>query len=101
MQLDQILTEILTCLPARRGKLFEQYFNRTSADGTVSQMGPYYVLTRSANGKTVSKRIKTKDAPRVRAELERGEKLSELVENIWKMAEDMSQDAMDSKKKHP
>lgn len=101
MQLHQILTEMLACFPARRGKLFEQYVERTASDGTVKRMGPYYVLTRSVNGKTVSERIKATDAPRVQLELNRGENLSKLMEKIWEQAEEMAQNAMEPKKKLP
>jgi|LSQX01.1.fsa_nt_gb hypothetical protein len=99
MQLHEILTQITACLPARRGKLFKQYFTRTDANGAVQKMGPYYVLTRSVRGKTVSKRIKAEDAPRVQAEIDRGEALSALFEKIWKMAESVAEQSSDPKKK--
>lgn len=99
MQLHVILTQITACLPARRGKLFKQYFTRTDANGAVQMMGPYYVLTRSVRGKTVSKRIKAEDAPRVQAEIDRGEALSALFEKIWKMAESVAEQSSDPKKK--
>ena len=99
MQLPQIFAEIAACIPARRGKLFKQYFPRTAADGTTRQMGPYYVLTRSVKGKTVSERIRAADAPRVQAEIDRGETLSALIEKIWEMAESVAQQADDPKKK--
>ncbi len=99
MQLHVILTQITACLPARRGKLFKQYFTRTDANGAVQKMGPYYVLTRSVRGKTVSKRIKAEDAPRVQAEIDRGEALSALFEKIWKMAESVAEQSSDPKKK--
>ena len=99
MQLPQIFAEITACLPARRGKLFKQHFLRTAADGTTRQMGPYYVLTRCVKGKTVSERVKAADAPRVQAEIDRGETLSALVEKIWEMAEGAAAKSADSKKK--
>lgn len=99
MQLPQIFAEIAASLPARRGKLFKQYFTRTAADGTTRQMGPYYVLTRSVKGKTVSERIRAADAPRVQAEIDRGERLSTLLEKIWEMAEGVAKQSCDPKKK--
>ena len=99
MQLPQIFAEIAACIPARRGKLFKQHFLRTAADGTTRQMGPYSVLTRSVKGKTVSERIRAADAPRVQAEIDRGETLSALIEKIWEMAESVAQQADDPKKK--
>lgn len=99
MQLPLIFAEITANLPARRGKLFKQYYPRTDASGVVRQMGPYYVLTRSVNGKTVSERIKAADAPSVQAQIDRGEKLAALIEKIWEMAEGVAKQSADPKKK--
>jgi len=98
MQLHQILAEIAGCLPARRGKLFKQYYARADASGAVRQMGPYYVLTRSVMGKTVSERVRPTDVPRVQAEIARGEALSALVERIWELAESAAKQPGDPKK---
>ncbi len=87
MSLDSIFASILKAIPARRGRLFEQYYTRTASDGTERRIGPYYVLTRSVNGKTVSERVRREDAPRVREELARGETLAGLVEKLWEAAE--------------
>ena len=99
MQLPQIFAEIAACIPARRGRLFKQYFPRTAADGTTRQMGPYYVLTRCVKGKTVSERVKAADAPGVQAQIDRGEKLSALFEKIWGVAEGVAAKSSDPKKK--
>ncbi|HPA06725.1 MAG TPA: hypothetical protein PLB67_20045 [Candidatus Hydrogenedentes bacterium] len=99
MELPQIFAEIAASIPARRGRLFEQYSTRTAADGTVRRTGPYYVLTRSVNGRTVSERVKAEDAPRVREEIERGARLAALFEKIWEMAECAARQARDPKKK--
>jgi len=72
MSLESIFGNILKAIPARRGRLFEQYYTRTGSDGTERRIGPYYVLTRSVDGKTVSERVRREDAPRVREELARG-----------------------------
>ena len=61
-------------------------------------MGPYYVLTRCVKGKTVSERVKAADAPRVQAEIDRGETLSALVEKIWEMAEGVAAKSSEPKK---
>ena len=99
MELPQIFAEIAASIPARRGRLFEQYSTRTAADGTVRRTGPYYVLTRSVNGRTVSERVKAEDAPRVREEIERGARLAALFERIWEMSECAARQARDPKKK--
>jgi len=87
MSLEGIFANILKVIPARRGRLFEQYYTRRGSDGAKRKVGPYYVLTRSVNGKTLSKRIRREDTPRVRDELARGEKLAGLVEKLWEAAE--------------
>ena len=87
MSLENIFANMMKAVPARRGRLFEQYYTRTGSDGTERRTGPYYVLTRSVNGRTVSERVRREDAPRVRDELARGEKLAGLVEKLWEAAE--------------
>ena len=99
MQLPQLFAEIAASLPARRGRLFKQYFTRTAADGSPRRTGPYYVLTRSVNGKTVSERVRAEDAPRVQAEVDRGKRLTSLFEKIWAMAEGAARQARGPKKK--
>ena len=87
MNLESIFANMMKAVPARRGRLFEQYYTRTGSDGTERRIGPYYVLTRSVNGKTVSERVRREDAPRVREDLARGETLAGLVEKLWAAAE--------------
>jgi len=99
MKLAEIFTSIMGCLPARRGQLFKQHYIRTDAAGNARQLGPYYVLTRSIKGKTVSERINQADVARVQADLDRGKSLSELIENLWQMAERAAEDQADPKKK--
>jgi hypothetical protein len=88
MNLESIVSNILKTIPARRGQLFEQYFTRMGKDGKEKKVGPYFVLTRSVNGKTMSERIKREDAPQVREELARGRTLASLIEKLWEMAEE-------------
>ena len=99
MQLTQIFAEISASLPVRRGKLFEQFYTHKAADGTTREMGPYYVLTRSVNGRTVSERIKAEDAPRVQAEIDRARRVAELMEKIWELGENLARQTADPKKK--
>lgn len=87
MSLDSIISNILKNIPARRGRLFEQYYASTGKDGKERKTGPYFVLTRSVNGKTMSERVKREDAPQVKEELARGETLAGLIEKLWDAAE--------------
>ena len=99
MILSDLFTAVQTVLPARRGNLYEQYFERKGANGKLRRNGPYYVWTRCEDGRMVSSRVAREDAPRVREEIARGKRLDRLIGQLWKLAEDMARDAKDIKKK--
>jgi hypothetical protein len=99
MTLCDWFTAVQTVLPARRGNLYEQYFEREGANGKLRRNGPYYVWTRCENGRMVSSRVAREDAPRVREEIARGKQLGRLMGQLWKLAEDLAQAAGDAKKK--
>ena len=97
--MSEFFTAVAGALPARRGNLYEQYFERESADGTARRNGPYYVWTRCEGGRMVSERVAREDAHRVREEIARGKLLDGLIGQLWKLAEDLARDAGDIKKK--
>jgi hypothetical protein len=99
MTLSEFFTAVQTLVPARRGNLYEQHFERAGADGKTRRYGPYYVWTRCEEGKMVSSRVSREDAPRVREEIARGKLLDGLINQLWKLAEDLARDAGGSKKK--
>lgn len=99
MTLSDFFTAVQTVLPARRGNLYEQYFERDGADGKTRRFGPYYVWTRCEGGKMVSSRVPREDAPRVREEISRGKLLEGLIGKLWKLAEDMARNSGDAKKR--
>ena len=99
MTLSDFFTAVQTILPARRGNLYEQYFDHVGADGKPRRNGPYYVWTRCEGGRMVSSRVAREDAPRVREEIAKGKRLDSLIGQLWKLAEDMARDAGDIKKK--
>lgn len=99
MHLNKIFTAVAATLPARRGHLYEQYYEREGADGKSRRYGPYYVWTRCKDGKMVSERVSREEAPRVREEIARGKRLEDLVAQLWKLAENLARDAGDIKKK--
>ena len=86
-------------MPARRGNLYEQYFKREAANGKTRCYGPYYVWTRCEGGKMVSERVVQEDVSRVREDIARGKVLADLVSKLWKLAEDLSRNTGDAKKK--
>lgn len=99
MTLNDIFTAVQAVLPARRGNLYEQYFERKGAGGKLRHNGPYYVWTRCEGGRMVSSRIPREDAPRVREEIARGKRLDGLIGQLWKLAEHPACEAGDAKKK--
>jgi hypothetical protein len=99
MKLMEFFTAVQAALPARRGNLYEQFFERPAADGQTRRYGPYYVWTRCEDGKMVSERIAPKDVPRVREEIAKGKMLEKLVSQLWKLAENLARDAGSAKKK--
>ncbi len=99
MTLSECFTAIAATLPARRGNLYEQYIEREGADGKTKRFGPYYVWTRCQEGKMVSERVSREDAPRVREEIAQGKRLDSLLEQLWKLAENLAREAGNVKKK--
>ena len=100
MTLSEFFTAVQTILPARRGNLYEQYFERKGAHGKLRRHGPYYVWTRCEGGRMVSSRVAREAAPRVREEIARGKQLDRLIGQLWALAEDMAREAGDLKKKN-
>jgi hypothetical protein len=99
MTLSEFVMAVQAVLPARRGNLYEQYFEREGADGKPRHYGPYYVWTRCEGGRMISERVAQADMPRVREEIARGKVLDGLIGQLWKLAEDLSRDAGNIKKK--
>lgn len=98
MKLSECFTAIAASLPARRGNLYEQYFERAGADGKTRRFGPYYVWTRCEDGKMVSERVSREDAPLVREQIAKGKLLDSLLQQLWQLAENMARNAGEKKK---
>ena len=79
MNLSEFFNAVQATLPARRGNLYEQYFERPGADGKTRRYGPYYVWTRCEGGKMVSDRVARADVSRVREEISRGKIFDSLI----------------------
>jgi len=99
MHLSKLWTDVASTLPARRGNLYEQHYERKGADGRTKRYGPYYVWTRCEDGKMVSERVPRDEVPRVREEIARGQRLEDLIARLWKLAENLAREAGDIKKK--
>jgi hypothetical protein len=60
-QRNQILAQLATLGPMRKGSLSQQYVQTVLKDGAKSQRGPYTVYTCKENGKTLSRRLTRQD----------------------------------------
>jgi hypothetical protein len=98
MNIGEWFKALASNLPARRGNLYEQYYERKDSDGNTRRLGPYYVWTRCEDGKMVSERVPKEDVPRVREEIANGKRLDDLIGKLWKMSETMARDAGGAKK---
>ncbi|MCL2768423.1 MAG: hypothetical protein FWE49_06845 [Synergistaceae bacterium] len=88
---SEIASEISGIESMRKGTLNAQYQQVKHKNGDVVQKGPYFVLTRkSAGGKTVSKSISAKDAPRVQAEVDNYKRFRDLSEEYVDVCEKLS-----------
>lgn len=76
---QRIVQEMLAMRSMRRGTLNEQYLPvpQKGKKEPVSR-GPYYVLSRKEDGRTVSKRIPTGEVEQVREDIRRYERFLQL-----------------------
>jgi hypothetical protein len=86
------LDRLMAIDSARRGQLSEQFYAGKSADGGSKEQGPYYVWQRSVNGQKRSVRIPRDQVERVEAELERGEEVDAILDELWDILEQSAQE---------
>ena len=86
---------------ARRGQLSQQYYTRKGADGGNKKQGPYYVWQRYVKGQKRSVRVPQDQVARVEAELERGEEVDAILEDLWDVLEQLAQEQDPHSKKKP
>ena len=90
MSLATLTSKIIGSMPARRGNVYETTIRKRRPDGTVRENGPYHIWTRCEGGRMKSSYVPAADVPRFRQEIENGRKLAALMEELWRMAEGMS-----------
>ncbi len=100
MSIASLFAEMMATLPARRGSVHEQFDTRLNAKGEEVTYGPYYLYSRSVDGRTVSKRVSKQDYPRFVEEIKRGKQLAALIERLWEMAEKQAASKGCKKKRH-
>jgi len=99
-QVHAVLARLTRIGSARRGQLSEQYFTRKNAAGRTVRHGPYFVWQRYVNGRKHSVRVPRAHVARVRADLERGQEVHALVDDLFLALEQAaSRHDQDNKKK--
>lgn len=89
MTFAELTAEIIGNLPAKRGNVYQTTIRKKRPDGTVRENGPYFIWTRCEGGKMKSSYVSAGDVPRYRREIESGRRLDKLIEELWKLAENM------------
>ena len=85
-----ILKNLMGIGSARRGRLYPQYHKYKRSDGRIVKLGPYYVLQHYKNGVQRYDRVKCDQIFDVQAELERGQQVKALFEELWEVLEQAS-----------
>jgi hypothetical protein len=86
---EAIAKEMLSIRSMKRGSISEQYLNvRRKGHSQPVKRGPYYVLSRNENGRTVSRRLTT-DAERQRTQedIERHKQFVALCREFVELSE--------------
>lgn len=83
-QREGVVKRMLELTSMRRGTLNEQYVRRRE-EGAV--LGPYYVLSRKQDGRTVSVRVRREEAEQVREDLARHERFTALCREFAEATE--------------
>jgi hypothetical protein len=88
---SEIVNKIDGITSMRKGVLNAKHQEVKHKNGEVAIKGPYYVLTRKGpGGKTVSKSIPAKDAPRIQEEVDNYKLFRELADEYVDVCEQIS-----------
>jgi hypothetical protein len=87
-----VVEKMMAIRSLRRGTLNEQFVERLNeGKGTGELRGPYYVLSRHDNGKTVSARVRGDQAQSVRDDLARFKEFTLLYEEFARLTEQLGE----------
>lgn len=87
---EEIIDEIRKISSMRRGTINEQYLKVPRKDKESSLRGPYYVLTRKENGRTVSTRVRSNELEELKKETEAYKKFNQLSNEFVAIAEELT-----------
>ena len=87
---DEIIEEIRNLRSMRKGIINEQYLKVPHKSKEASLLGPYYVLTKKQNCKTVSTRIKSNEYEEIKKETEAYKKFNQLSSEFVTITEELT-----------
>lgn len=94
-QRHAILAELARLGPLRRGSVTDQYIETTGTDGKPRRRGPYPVYTAKENGRTVSRRLNRPElVTACREHIAQGRRFRELVDQLMRLGEALSDQAL-------
>lgn len=88
----ELVNELLEIRSLVRGSVSEQFLKVAQKGKTEpARRGPYYVLSRSQQGRTKSERIKKKDVARVKRDVENHKRFTALCEELAAVTEQLGE----------
>lgn len=85
---EEVLQKIRAIRSMEPGTLSEQFVERTSRGKKTGEMrGPYYLLSRNIEGKTVSRRVNRKGLERIRADIANYREFTRLCREYVRLTE--------------
>ena len=87
---QEIIQEISSITTMQKGTLNEQFLKVPQKHKEPVLRGPYYVLTKKENNKTVSKRIKLADYEQIKDDVDNYKRFMQLANEYVKIAEEMT-----------
>ncbi|MHB1421554.1 MAG: DUF6788 family protein [Bacillota bacterium] len=88
---EEIIEEIKNINSMRKGTINEQYLKVPRKNMEASVRGPYYVLTKKENGKTISIRIGINEVEEIQKETEEYKKYNYLTSEFAAITEELTE----------
>jgi len=89
--IEEIIEEIKSISSMRKGTINEQYLKVPRKNKEASVRGPYYVLTKKENGKTISIRISNNEVEEIKKETEEYKKYNYLTSEFAAITEELTE----------
>jgi len=87
---QEIIQEISSIKSMQKGTLNEQFLNVPQKNKEPALRGPYYILTKKENNKTISKRIKSADYEKTKDDVDNYKRFMQLADEYVKIVEEMT-----------